>query len=81
MRAAYGRPMTIRRFKLARDERGDFGEGVQFSDGTVCLRTSFDGESTTTLYESIESLERTLGDGWYAVIVWLDDDKAGRSKN
>ncbi len=69
----------MRRFKLTRAAGGDFGEGVQFSDGTVCLRTSFDGEPTTTLYESIESLERTLGDGSYAVVGWLDDDEADRS--
>ena len=68
----------MRRFLLHRtkDETGFSGvgivaEGVQFKDGTVCLRWRGTTPSTV-VYNSIEDMEKVHGHNGHTKVIWKD---------
>ena len=71
----------FRRFQLQRDEdvsgvsgTGVVAEGVEFSDGKVCIRwvTNHQHQSTV-IWDSIESVEVIHGHDGRTRVCWLDD--------
>jgi len=72
----------MRRFKLHRkvDETGVSGtgliaEGVQFTDGTACLRWRTRTNSTG-IYDSMADLEKIHGHNGQTEVIWVDSEAA-----